>query len=104
MKIAAVICATILMRGPFTGSAQELSVSKVNQASDSVEIEMTLSNNGAADILVVSPNPRERSKTEYFLTFDRDTKELQVNRLLYSYPSYVLIEGGTPCFCLTRVR
>src|SRR5262249_46926081 len=96
MRIAAVMCATILMGGTFTSSAQELSISKVNQGSNGLEIELTLSNSGAADILVVSPNPREGPKTQYFLTFDSNTKELQINRLLYSYPSYVLIEGGTP--------
>ena len=91
VKIVALISAAILIGGPCKGSAQELGISKVNRASTALEIELTLTNSSARDFLVVSPNPRQRSQTEQFLTFDSQTKDLQINRLFYSYPSYVLI-------------
>ena len=104
MKHLLVICAFLLMQGALGASAQELNITNINQTSDTLEIEIILNNKSAADIFVVSPNPRERSKTVYFLTFDDTTKEVQIKRGLYSFPPYVIIEHDSPFFYLTRVR
>jgi hypothetical protein len=63
-----------------------------------------LVNNGPGDILIVSSNPRHPANTSYFLAMDAKTKEVQIKRLLYAYPSYLLIEAEPQCFALTRVR
>jgi hypothetical protein len=101
MKTCIVILALLLMETPIC--AQELSITKLDLRSDRLEIEITLNNQTGQDLFMVSPSQTERAKTRYFLNLDEQTKELQVNRLFYSYPAHAIIEGDPPCLTLTRV-
>ncbi len=103
MKKFLMIFAFLLIQKASGVFAQEVSISNAKQNPNTLEIEITFKNSSSQDVLLVSPNPKGKYETTYFLIPEDKTKLLHIRRYFFSYPSYVL-DVNEPCFRLNKVK
>lgn len=85
-------------------AAQELTITSVKQDAKFLEIEISLKITSDKDILIVLPNPKDKLKTSYYLTFDEKNSLLEIRRNFYEYPPYVITDVETQCFTLGQIK
>jgi hypothetical protein len=103
MKVFIMIFFAVVLSGNYLVAAQELTITSVKKQMTSLEIEIALRNTSDNDILVVMPNPKDESKTKYYLVFDEKTHLLDIRRNFYKYPPYIT-DIEPQCFTLKRVK
>jgi hypothetical protein len=103
MKIFIVIFLALVLCVNHSVAAQKLNIISVKQHTNSLEIEFVLGVTDNKDIFIVTPNPKNKLTTSYYLTFDEKNSLLEIRRNFYEYPLYIT-DTETQCFTLSPVK